>query len=200
MEGCFNYDNVASYLRDFVCAFNPPSVEQHPSTQHLPSYPSPPPPPPPPHIPSHICMIPLELPIETHRYDLFAVHGPDVKTIAKLVESSMDIPFSSSIREYLKINRRTSKYVTEYEQEIHKFATPCIQTNNIYKHVFIRRLFEYHATLYNISVQQAIKKFLPELEEHYTPNEYHCIHSILRDVEWEWIDEDWVHPAKKDKI
>lgn len=202
MEGCLNYDNVVSYLRDLVGTFDPLPTDESNSLVVSPvpnTHSAPPPPPPPQYMPDRICIIPPP-PTEHHRYDNFAIYGPDIKTIAKLLESQSNIPFSSSIIEYLKTNPRTSRYAVEYEQEIHKFSTACAETNNIYKFIFIRKLFEYHAALYNITIQQAIKKFLPQLEEHYTKTEYTCVHTILRDVEWEWIDEEWLHPAKHAKI
>lgn len=192
MEVCLNYNSVVNYLRDLVYYDNPISSNLENPAPLAPSPNLAPPPPPPQYIPDRICIIPPQ-PTEINNYEAFAVYGPDIKTIAKILEARSNLPYSTSIIEYLKINPRTSKYAIEYEQEIHKFSTACTETNNIYKSIFIRRLFEYHATLYNITVQQAIKKFLPKFEEHYTSTEYKCVQNILRDVEWEWIDEEWVY-------
>ena len=56
--------------------------------------------------------------------------------------------------------------------------------------LIIHKLFEKHAFIYNISVIDAIKKWLPKYDMVFG-EEAKTLHMLLTQLEWEWLGWDW---------
>lgn len=172
IEDCFNYEEFVTYINNFILPVQPPTSSSNEVHKE----------------PANIMAPP---PVAMKRYECFETYGKDIFHIVKLLEASVNAPYTPYIMEYMKENKRTRGIALEYEQNTHKFMKSSLEINNKYKPLFIRKLFENHALVQNTTLQDTIRLWIPRFEEKYSADELKCVLAVLKDVEWEWVDEDW---------
>lgn len=117
-------------------------------------------------------------------YNEFMEDGIEIYYIAMILEmKSSDNFITEPLMGFLKNNIHTSKYFNEYLDENDPINEVTI---NKYTSKFIKGLLVIHANLYNITLTQAVKKWLPKFERYYS-QKANILKEIHLDSEWEWL-------------